>query len=194
MNYVSFVAVRDLVQEAKSNMNRCCMLPLYHSDAYSTHLCFIASYPGQTTSQFFFGALNLSSTAILSYTKDIMNWYGKEYLNPKRTNALVKKWQSPPGNVHDIYYKLFPELYPKYLPEDHYIVKYDETLYPKDRDYRTFKSAPILHKSSHMIEWEDGYGPCNVCEICIDTKKKNDELMDEYHRKLKEWKEKGIPM
>ena len=53
-----------------------------------------------------------------------MEWYGKEHLNPQRTKMLVSKWQSPPCNVYDAYYKLFPELYPKHLPSDHHIVKY----------------------------------------------------------------------
>jgi hypothetical protein len=123
-----------------------------------------------------------------------MAWYGKEHLNPTRTKALVKKWQSPPGNTAAYYYMLFPNIYPNHLPDDHYIKKYNEEHYPKDRDYRTFKSAPKPIKSNHIIEWEDGYGPCNVCEECISTKKKNDEITADYYNRLKEWKEKGTPM
>ena len=123
-----------------------------------------------------------------------MEWYGKKCLTPDYTRKLMNKWQAPPGNIHDRYYDLFPHLYPKHLPSDHYIVKYNENLYPKNRDYTIFKSAPPEIKSKHQIEWEDGYGPCNVCEECINTKKLNDEQMNEYYRKLKEWKEKGTPM
>jgi hypothetical protein len=123
-----------------------------------------------------------------------MNWYGKEHLNPAYTKKLMKKWQAPPGNTAASYYELFPELYPYHLPDDHYIVKYDETLFPKNRDYRGFKKAPPEIKSNHRIEWEDGYGPCNVCEECISAKKRNDEQMEKYYADLKEWRETGKPM
>lgn len=123
-----------------------------------------------------------------------MAWYGKEHLNPTRTKALVKKWQSPPGNTAAYYYTLFPTIYPKHLPDDHYIKKYNEDHYRKDRDYSTFKSAPKPIKSNHIIEWEDGYGPCNVCDECVTTKKKNDEMSADYYRRLKEWNENGTPM
>lgn len=123
-----------------------------------------------------------------------MAWYGKEHLNPTRTKALVKKWQSPPGNTAAYYYILFPTIYPNHLPDDHHIKKYNEALYPKDRDYRTFKSAPKPIKFNHIIEWEDGYGPCNVCDECVITKKKNDEMSADYYKRLKEWNENGTPM
>jgi hypothetical protein len=123
-----------------------------------------------------------------------MEWYGKEHLNPQRTKMLVKKWQAPPGNVHDTYYNLFPEVYPIHLPNDHHIVKYNENYYRKDRDYRTFKSAPTPIRSSHIVEWEDGVGPCNSCRLCLEAIAKNDEQMKDYYRKLKEWNEKGTPM
>jgi len=71
-----------------------------------------------------------------------MEWYGKKHLNPTYTKKLVKKWQSPPGNTAAYYYSLFPDIYPKHLPDDHYIVKYNEALYPTHRDYSTFRSAP----------------------------------------------------
>ena len=74
-----------------------------------------------------------------------MNWYGKEHLQPKYTKKLVKKWDAPPGNTATHYYDLFPALYPKHLPDDHYIVKYDESLYPTNRDYRdNFKIKKLL--------------------------------------------------
>ena len=123
-----------------------------------------------------------------------MNWYGKEHLNPKKTRALVIQWQAPPGNCANRYYCTFPELYPKYLPTDHHIVKYNETLYPKDKDYSTFESAPKEIKSSHRVEWEDGYGPCNVCALCIATKKLNQERQADYYRRLSAWREHGTPM
>ena len=123
-----------------------------------------------------------------------MQWYGKEHLNPSYTKKLMIRWQAPPGNIAENYYNLFPDLYPYYLPDDHYIVKYNEALYPKERDYRTFKKAPKEIKSTHRIEWEDGYGPCNVCKECVDAKKKNDEQTADYYRRLKEWNEKGTPM
>lgn len=123
-----------------------------------------------------------------------MQWYGKECLQPKYTEKLMKKWQSPPGNTAAHYYILFPELEPFHLPANHYKVKYDEAKYPKNRDYRTFKSAPKEIKSTHTIEWEDGYGPCTVCETCVTAKKRNDEQMTEYYKRLAEWKEKGTPM
>ena len=123
-----------------------------------------------------------------------MNWYGKEHLNPKKTRALVSQWQSPPGNSAEYYYNLFPELYPKHLPDDHYMVNYDETKYPINRDYRTFKSAPAEIKSSHKVEWEDGYGPCNVCALCIDAKKRNEEQNTDYYERLAAWRENGTPM
>ena len=44
------------------------------------------------------------------------------------------------------------------------------------------------------IEWEDGYGPCNVCDECMATKKKNDEMSADYYRRLKEWNGNGTPM
>jgi len=123
-----------------------------------------------------------------------MNWYGKECLNPTYTKKLMKKWQSPPGNTAAHYYQLFPHLEPFHLPDDHYIVKYNEALYPKERDYRTFKSAPKEIKSKHFVEWEDGYGPCNVCEECVSAKKQNEERSADYYRRLREWNEKGTPM
>lgn len=121
-------------------------------------------------------------------------WYGKECLNPTYTKRLVERWQAPPGNVHDRYYEQFPALYPKWLPQDHYIKKYDPDLFPKDRDYRYFKSAPPEIKSAHQIEWEDGYGPCNVCNVCKEAKQKNDEQQAEYYKKLKAWVAEGKPM
>jgi hypothetical protein len=123
-----------------------------------------------------------------------MKWYGKEHLTPAYTKKLMKKWESPPGNTAEHYYDLFPELYPYYLPDDHYIVKYDETKYPKNRDYRTFMEAPEEIVSTHRIEWEDGYGPCTVCEECVSAKKKNNEQMAIYYKKLQEWKETGKSM
>ena len=122
------------------------------------------------------------------------HWYGKECLNPTYTKRLVEHWQAPPGNVHDRYYDQFPDLYPKYLPKDHYLKKYDPALFPKNRDYRFFKSAPPEIKSAHQIEWEDGYGPCNSCEECITANKLNRERAEVYYKKLQEWKEKGTPM
>lgn len=123
-----------------------------------------------------------------------MKWYGKEHLDPKKTKALVSLWQAPPGNSAAHYYDLFPQLYPKYLPDDHYIVKYDESLYAKDRDYSTFKSAPAEIKSSHRVEWEDGYGPCHACPICIRAKELNEERQADYYKRLKAWRENGTPM
>ena len=61
-----------------------------------------------------------------------MEWYGKEHLNPTYTKKLMDKWQSLPRNVAVRYYELFPELVPFHLPADHYIVKYNEELYPKN--------------------------------------------------------------
>jgi hypothetical protein len=123
-----------------------------------------------------------------------MKWYGKEHLNPKKTKALVSLWQSPPGNSAAYYYQLFPALYPNYLPDDHYMVSYKEELYPKHRDYRTFKSAPKEIRSNHRIEWEDGYGPCNVCPVCMDARRRNDEQQADYYRRLAAWRENGTPM
>lgn len=123
-----------------------------------------------------------------------MNWYGKEHLQPTYTKKLVNQWQAPPGNCAHRYYTLFPHLYPKYLPDDHHIVKYKEELYPKNRDYSTYESPPEEIKSSHRVEWEDGYGPCNVCKLCIDAKKRNDEQMTDYYERLKRWREDGTPM
>jgi hypothetical protein len=129
-------------------------------------------------------------------SKDVskMNWYGKEPLQPKYTKKLVTMWQAPPGNSAEHYYDLFPDLYPYYLPDDHHIVKYDLTKYPKHRDYRTFKSAPKEIKSSHRIEWEDGYGPCTVCDICKKAAKDNAEQSADYYRRLAAWRENGTPM
>jgi len=123
-----------------------------------------------------------------------MNWYGREHLQPKYTKKLMKNWDAPPGNAAAHYYELFPALYPKHLPDDHYIVKYDESLYPTNRDYSTFKKAPKEIKSTHQIEWEDGYGPCNVCEVCVTTKNRNDERRRDYYERLKRWREDGTPM
>ena len=123
-----------------------------------------------------------------------MDWYGKEHLRPAYTKKLMKKWQAPPGNTAEHYYDLFPHLYPYYLPDDHHIVKYNEALYPKHRDYRTYKSPPKQIKSSHIIEWEDGYGPCNVCEECMNARKRNDEQTIDYYKRLEAWREHGTPM
>jgi hypothetical protein len=123
-----------------------------------------------------------------------MDWYGKEHLRPAYTKKLMKKWQAPPGNTAEHYYDLFPHLYPYYLPDDHHIVKYNEALYPKHRDYRTYKSPPTQIKSSHIIEWEDGYGPCNVCEECMNARKRNDEQTIDYYKRLEAWREHGTPM
>jgi hypothetical protein len=123
-----------------------------------------------------------------------MDWYGKEHLRPAYTKKLMKKWQAPPGNTAEHYYDLFPHLYPYYLPDDHHIVKYNEALYPKHRDYRTYKSPPTQIKSSHIIEWEDGYGPCNVCEECMNARKRNDVQTIDYYKRLEAWREHGTPM
>jgi len=123
-----------------------------------------------------------------------MSWYGQHHLTPRYTNILVKRWQAPPGNVADRYYTEFPNLYPYHLPDDHYKVKYNETLYPRHRDYRTFKKAPQETKPKCSIEWEDGYGPCNVCPECIAVKKQNDEQSRIYYTKLRAWRENGTSM
>ena len=124
----------------------------------------------------------------------IMDWYGKEHLIPAYTKKLMKKWQAPPGNTAEHYYDLFPNLYPYYLPDDHYIVKYNETLYPTHRDYRTYKSPPESIKSAHKVEWENGYGPCNVCEVCMSAKRHNDEQTADYYKRLEAWRMNGTPM
>ena len=123
-----------------------------------------------------------------------MDWYGKEHLCPAYTKKLMKKWQAPAGNSASHYYDLFPNLYPYYLPDDHYIVKYNETLYPTHRDYRTYKSPPESIKSAHKVEWEDGYGPCNVCEVCLIAKRRNDEQTADYYKRLEAWRVNGTPM
>jgi len=123
-----------------------------------------------------------------------MEWYGRTHLNPARTKKLMKRWQAPPGNTAARYYDEFPNLYPNYLPDDHYIVKYDESKYPTHRDYRTFKSAPKKIKSPHQIEWEDGYGPCNVCDVCIAAATKEREQSADYYRRLEAWRTNGTPM
>lgn len=123
-----------------------------------------------------------------------MEWYGCTHLNPTRTKKLMRGWQAPAGNCAARYYMEFPELYPNFLPDDHYIVKYDESKYPTDRDYRTFKSAPKPVKSSHQVEWENGYGPCNVCEVCIAAATKNHQQSADYYRRLEAWRTNGTPM
>jgi hypothetical protein len=123
-----------------------------------------------------------------------MKWYGKEHLNPEHTKKLTVAWQAPPGNCHDYYYDKFPDLYPHWLPADHHIVVYKESLYPKHRDYRNFKSAPKEIKSKHQVEWEGGYGPCNVCGVCLKAKEDNNEIQADYYRRLEAWKIYGTPM
>jgi hypothetical protein len=121
-------------------------------------------------------------------------WYGKQPLNPKYTKLLMKKWNAPPSHVHNQYYDAFPNLYPYYLPHDHYVVEYDEQYYPKNRDYRTFKSAPPILKSPHQVEWEDGYGACNVCDVCVKTNRQNEEQQRDYYKRLENWRTNGTPM
>jgi hypothetical protein len=121
-------------------------------------------------------------------------WYGKEPLNPIYTKHLQKKWSAPPNLVQSLYYEAFPNLFPYYLPLDHYIKEYNPAYYPKDRDYRTFKSAPPEIKSTHKVEWEDGYGACNVCNICVNTKRENEAQQREYYRRLEAWRTNGTPM
>ena len=121
-------------------------------------------------------------------------WYGLEHLKPEYTKKLMKIYTLDAVQAAAQYYTFFPEIEPHYLPLDHYIRKYDESRYRKDRDYRTFKSAPEEIISRHFIEWEDGYGPCTVCEECVAVKKLNDEASANYYRRLKEWNEKGVPM
>jgi hypothetical protein len=123
-----------------------------------------------------------------------MDWYGKEPLKPEYTKKLMKRWQAPPGNAAARYYNLFPELYPNYLPDNHHIVKYDVSLYPTHRDYSKYKSAPEPIKSTHIVEWEDGYGPCNVCVECVAAAKKNHEQTADYYRRLAAWRDNGTPM
>ena len=115
-------------------------------------------------------------------------WYGKEHLNPAKTNRLVIIWQSPPGNTAEHYYDLFPTLYPYHLPDDHHIVKYNEELYPKHRDYRNKPEMPEPIRSKHIIEWEDGYSSCNICEECKKVKKQNEEQTAKYYADLEAWK------
>ena len=123
-----------------------------------------------------------------------MKWYGKEHLNPERTKKLTVAWQAPPGNSAAYYYTKFPHLEPFWLPADHYIVAYKEALYPKDRDYRIFKSQPPEIKSKHQVDWENGYGPCNICSVCITAKQKNDEMIADYFERLHSWRVAGTPM
>jgi hypothetical protein len=123
-----------------------------------------------------------------------MKWYGKEHLNPEYTKKLTVAWQAPPGNSAAYYYTQFPHLEPFWLPADHHIVKYKEELYPKNRDYRTFKSVPKEIKSKHQIEWEDGYGPCNTCGVCLKAKQENDEIRADYYQRLEAWRIMGTPM
>lgn len=123
-----------------------------------------------------------------------MEWYGKEHLQPSYTKKLMNRWQGLAANIARQYYTTFPELYPKHLPDDHYIVKYDETKFPTNRDYRDFKSCPPAIISTHRIEWENGYGPCNVCSICIKAREDNDKQMTDYYRRLEAWKKDGVPM
>ena len=123
-----------------------------------------------------------------------MKWYGKEHLNPEHTKKLTVAWQAPPGNSAAYYYMQFPHLEPFWLPGDHHIVAYKEALYPKHRDYRTFKSAPKEIKSKHQVEWEDGYGPCHNCPVCLKAKKDNDEMTTDYYRRLEAWRTVGTPM
>jgi len=123
-----------------------------------------------------------------------MKWYGKEPLQPTYTKKLVTQWQAPPGSCAAHYYTLFPDLYPKYLPDDHHIVKYNEALYPKNRDYSTFESAPDPIVSSHKVEWEDGYGPCSVCVVCKKAREDNEKQTMDYYRRLEAWKTHGTPM
>ena len=123
-----------------------------------------------------------------------MEWYSKECLTPKRTQYLVRLWQAPPNNVHDRYYYLFPHLYPQYLPLDHHVTNYDVSKYPKNRDYRTFKSAPPEIKSTHRVEWADGCGPSNQCKLCASAKQQNEEQRADYYRRLEAWKTIGTPM
>jgi len=66
-----------------------------------------------------------------------MNWYGKEHLQPFYTKELMLRWQAPPENIAERYYRTFPELYPKHLPKDHYIVRYDETMYQPVTEFST---------------------------------------------------------
>lgn len=121
-------------------------------------------------------------------------WYGKEQLNPKYTKKLVNKWKAPPDHVQRLYYEAFPNLFPCHLPLDHYIKEYNPAHYPKNRDYRNFKSAPPEIKSTHRVEWEDGYGACNVCYICVEAKRQNEEQQREYYRRLEDWRTNGTPM
>jgi len=123
-----------------------------------------------------------------------MKWYGKEHLNPERTKKLTVAWQAPPGKSAAHYYRTFPHLEPFWLPDDHHIVKYKEELYPKHRDYRTFKPAPFEIKSKHLVEWEYGYGACHNCPLCLKAKKDNDELRADYYRRLEAWRLSGTPM
>ena len=115
-------------------------------------------------------------------------------MNPEYTKKLTVAWQAPPGNSAAYYYMQFPHLEPFWLPDDHHIVKYKEELYPKHRDYRTFKSAPKEIKSKHQVEWEDGYGPCTTCGVCIAAKQKNDEMRADYYQRLEAWRTEGTPM
>ena len=69
-------------------------------------------------------------------------WYGLEHLKPEYTKKLMKIYTLDAVQAAAQYYTFFPEIEPHYLPLDHYIRKYDESRYRKDRDYRTFKSAP----------------------------------------------------
>jgi hypothetical protein len=64
----------------------------------------------------------------------------------------MKNWDAPPGNAAAHYYELFPALYPKHLPDDHYIVKYDESLYPTNRDYSTFKEEARIGSGSVTLD------------------------------------------
>jgi len=92
----------------------------------------------------------------------------KEHLNPERTKKLKVAWQAPPGNSAAHYYMTFPHLEPFWLPDDHHIVKYNEDLYPKHRDYRTFKSAPKKMMRSRLIiigAWRLGKSMELLCRV-----------------------------
>jgi len=126
-------------------------------------------------------------------------WFGVLQLDKKRTETLVKRWHTgPDGNSSccaSVYYKMFPELWPKHYPVDHYLKMYKAEQFTNTLcDYRTWRPKPskayfntkcadCCNQRSFILsdDGEPSYGICDRCEVVYDA------MSSAWHDGLKEW-------
>lgn len=117
-------------------------------------------------------------------------WFGVLQLNKQRTDALVKRWHATPEYCRptvcaSLYYKMFPELWPKHYPLDHFAKMYKAEHFTNTLcDYSTWRSKPVkayfnpkcadcCNQRSFILsdDGEPSHGICDRCEVVYDAMK-----------------------